>query len=369
MEISTLVLLVIVAVLLVAFALTAWVLIRRNRRTRDELQRRYADEETSLVERQASATRELQSTHNETLATLTTRHDAEMTQRLEAHEEQVRALTAERDAAIANEEGSRLLAGRGLRWELASREVLVDACEAAGLDAIVATNIVFSPSDEGSIAPYCAQLDHLVITEKAVVLVDSKNWKGLILDGKKPSSLAGALGVLFDESTLPTSFAIAVSRDGGERLDVRTLLGADSPASQVRRQARRFHQHLSARHGSAPYLQTCVFYSHPDARVWTGGLDETAKAQPTRIASVRTIQKALLDAQTGEPAGPSSHQLTQLVTTVRELGADLHGTGRFASEFRSPVPLNFRMPAHGNLSAQAASSEGPRIRERRSERV
>jgi Sec-independent protein translocase protein TatA len=367
MEISTVVLLIAVAVVLVAFAVTVWALARRNRRVREELQRRYAEDETSLMERQESATRELQNAHSETVATLTARHDAETKQRLEAHEEQVRALVAERDAAIANEEGSRLLAGRGLRWELASREVLVDACEAAGLDAIIATNIVFSPRDEGSTAPYCAQLDHLVITEKAVVLVDSKYWKGLILDGKKPSTLAGALGVLFDESTLPTSFAIAVSRDGGERLDVRTLLGTESPAAQVRRQARRFHAHLAAQHGSAPYLQTCVFYSHPDARVWTGGLDETERAQPTRIASVRTIQKALLDAQSGGPAGPTSHQVTQLVATVRDLGADLHGTGRFASEFRSPVPLNFRMPAHGALSGTA--TDGPRIRERRSIRA
>ncbi|WP_295033568.1 nuclease-related domain-containing protein [uncultured Microbacterium sp.] len=367
MEIPTLVLLVVVAVLIIAFALTVWGLSRRNRRVNDELRRRYADEESSLVERQASATRELQSTHDETLAGLTARHDTETKQRLDAHAEQVRTLTAERDAAIANEEGSRLLAGRGLRWELASREVLVDACEAAGLDAIVATNIVFSPRDEGSLAPYCAQLDHLVITEKAVVLVDSKNWKGLILDGKKPSSLAGALGVLFDENALPTSFAISVTPDGAERLDVRTHLGSDSPASQVRRQARRFHQHLLAQHGSAPYVQTCVFYSHPDARLWTSGLDETAHAQPTRITSVRTIQKALLDAQTGGPAGPSSHQLTQLVATVRELGADLHGTGRFASEFRSSVPLTFRMPARGALSPAAA--DGPRIRESRGART
>lgn len=367
MEIPTLVLLIAVAVLVVAFIVTVWMLSRRNRRVTDELQRRYTEGENTLIERQADVTRELQSSHDETLAALTAQHHNEISQRTQAHEEQVRSLIAERDAAVANEEGSRLLAGRGLRWELASREVLVDACDAAGLDAIIATNIVFSPRDEGSIAPYCAQLDHLVITEKAIVLVESKYWQGLILDGKKPSTLAGALGVLFDESTLPTSFVIAISRDGNERLDVRTLLDADSPASQVRQQAHLFHQHLVAQHGSAPSLQTCVFYSHPDARVWTGGLDGTEHAEPTRIASVRTIQKALLDAQSGGAAGPSSHQLTQLVATVRELGADLHGTGRFASEFRSPVPLDFRMPAHGALAA--ASADGPRIRERRSVRA
>ena len=173
--------------------------------------------------------------------------------------------------------------------------------------------------------------------------------------------------MLFDESALPTSFAISVTPDGTERLDVRTHLGSDSPASQVRRQARRFHRHLLAQHGSAPYVQTCVFYSHPDARLWTSGLDETTRAQPTRIASVRTIQKALIDSQTGGPAGPSSHQLTQLVATVRELGADLHGTGRFASEFQSSVPLTFRMPAHGALSTPA--SDGPRIRASRGARI
>lgn len=95
MEIPTLVLLVVVAVLIIAFALTVWGLSRRNRRVNDELRRRYADEESSLVERQASATRELQSTHDETLAGLTARHDTETKQRLDAHAEQVRTLTAE----------------------------------------------------------------------------------------------------------------------------------------------------------------------------------------------------------------------------------------------------------------------------------
>ncbi|MBS1907740.1 MAG: NERD domain-containing protein, partial [Actinobacteria bacterium] len=321
----TLILLVAVAVLLIAFALTVWGLSRRNRRVRDELQRRFADEESSLVERQAAATRDLQSAHSETLATLTAQHDTEVRERLDAHEEQVRTLAAERDAAIANERGSRQLAGQGMRWELASRELLVDACSAAGLDAIVATNIVFAPHDAEATAPYCVQLDHLVITEKAVMLVDSKNWKGLVFDGKKPSTMAGALSILFDETVLPTSYAISLKRDGAGSVSVRSRLDAESPAFQVRRQARRFHGHLAARHGSAPYLQTCVFYSHPDARVWTDGLDQGESGRATRIASARTIQKALLDAQTGGPTAPTSHQLTQLVATLRELGADLHG--------------------------------------------
>ena len=84
-----------------------------------------------------------------------------------------------------------------------------------------------------------------------------------------------------------------------------------------------------------------------------------APAAPTRIASVRTIQKALIDAQTGGPAGPWSHQLTQLVAAVRELGADLHGTGRFAERVQSSVPLTFRMPARGTLSVTGRGIRRP----------
>ena len=92
MEIPTLILLVVVAVLVIAFALTVWGLSRRNRRANDELRRRYADEESSLVERQATVMRELQSTHDETLAGLTARHDTETKERIDAHAEQLLSL-------------------------------------------------------------------------------------------------------------------------------------------------------------------------------------------------------------------------------------------------------------------------------------
>ncbi|MGN8026222.1 nuclease-related domain-containing protein [Microbacterium sp. 22242] len=371
MENSTLVLIIVVAVLLIALALTAWGMTRRTRRAREALeaaQRDHSSQASALSERHASETRQLQQQHDAALAELTARSTAQSQQLSTEYEAQQSRLQTERDAAVRMSAEAQRLAGQGMRWELASRELLVDACTAAGLDAIVATNIVFSPHDDEAAAPYCVQLDHLVITEKAITVVDSKNWKGLIFDGRKPSSMAGALSVLFDEAALPTSFAISLRRDGAGSVSVRSKFGAESPAFQVRRQARRFHGHLAARHGSAPYLQTCVFYSHPDARVWTDGLDEGERGRATRIASARTIQKVLLDAQSAGSAAPSSHQLTQLVDTVRELGADLHGTGRFASEFVSPVALTLRVPPRGARvvpSTPPPSTSGPRMTARR----
>ncbi len=371
MDSPTLFLIVAVAVLLIALALTAWCMNHRNRRTREELaaaRSQHSSAENALAEQHAGQARELQEQHDAALAEVGAEHEAQAQQRRAAHEAELASLQAERDAAVTAGTESQLLAGRGMRWELVSRELLVDACTAAGLDAIIATNVVFSPHDEEATAPYCAQLDHLVITEKAVVLIDSKHWRGLVFDGKKPSSMAGALSILFDESALPASYAISLRRDGDGSVAVRSKLGEESPAFQVRRQARRFHGHLAARHGSAPYLQTCVFYSHPDARVWTDGLDEGETGRATRIASVRTIQKALLDAQAGGATAPSSHQLTQLVDTVRSLGADLHGTGRFASEFSSPVPLTFRVPpraARVGSAGHHAVTDAPRIASRR----
>ena len=55
MEIPTLVLLIAVAELVVAFIVTVWMLSRRNRRVTDELQRRYTEGENTLIERQADA--------------------------------------------------------------------------------------------------------------------------------------------------------------------------------------------------------------------------------------------------------------------------------------------------------------------------
>lgn len=371
METSTLALIVTAAVLFIALVVIAWVMNGRTRRAKEELaaaQQEHSSEESALAARHASEKRELLQQHDTTLAELAVRNDSQTQQRLTEHETEISRLQAERDAAVRAGTASQQLAGQGMRWELASRELLVDACTAAGLDAIIATNIVFPPHDDEATAPYCVQLDHLVITEKAVVLVDNKNWKGLIFDGKKPSSMAGSLSILFDETALPTSYAISLKRDSDGSVSVRSKLDHESPAFQVRRQARRFHGHLAARHGSAPYVQTCVFYSHPDARVWTDGLDEGEKGRSTRIASARTIQKALIDVQSSGSGALTSHQLTQLVATVRELGADVHGTGRFASEFASPVPLTFRVPARAArtaVTAPVATHDGPRMAARR----
>lgn len=365
MDISTLVLLVIVAVLVVAFTLTAWGLSRRNRRMQaslDETRRQQELTANEVSTRHAANLREIEARHGADLSALGQQHERLWLQRDADHAAAMNELAAERDEASLGRDRARFLAASGLKWELSSRELLVKACSEAGLDAIVATNIVFAPGDSESGKPYCAQLDHLVITEKAIVLIDSKNWAGVIFDGMRPSSLAGALSVLTDEQSLPDSYAICWSRDGGEALRVRSRLGQDSPVTKIRRQARRFNHHLKAQLTSAPFVQTCVFYSHPESRVLSKAAAPADGTWPTRIASVRSIRQVLVDAQSGGPTGPTSQQLTGLVEILRGLGADLYGVGRFAADLVSPVPLDYRMPPSKKLFRPDGSGTSPQAR-------
>ncbi|WP_067196407.1 nuclease-related domain-containing protein [Microbacterium sp. XT11] len=307
---------------------------------------------TAELERaHAEALRERDADHDAALATQSLAHWHKMRNAERRHEEKLAELETEltrKDAVLTR---ALAQASTGIKWELASRSAIVAACETADIDAIVATNIVFVP-DEDADDVFCAQVDHLVLSPNAALLIDSKRWNGLVFDGVRPSTRAQPLAALFDESAFTGSFALHLTPRGKETrsIDVRTYLDADAPAQRARLQAIRLLRYLRLQAAALDHIDTCVFYSHPDATVVTSGYDGSGRFR-THIAHTHTLAGVLQRVHSGGDGGIDPQQLTRVASVIRRLGADLVGTGRYASEYTSPIPLT----KHDRLTAARPS--------------
>jgi hypothetical protein len=270
------------------------------------------------------------------------------------HHQHVLALQAGQAASDALRDRALHLAARGMRWELNSREALVKACEAASLNAIVATNVVFSVvSEEKS---FCAQIDHVVVTDNTVLVIDSKYWNGLVFDGTRPSQLAAAFAALLDEKKLTPPFAVHLRQRDDATIGLRVEPGHASPVRQVRLGASRLQAYLTPRVGDLPYIDTCVFYSHPNATVVTPGVDVQGNAR-TLVADVHTIGSMLRRAHTARPEQSSPERVDQITEALIELGADIVRTGAFAVDGPvSPVALDYRIQTRRERSLARAGA-------------
>ncbi|GAT74555.1 hypothetical protein MHM582_3060 [Microbacterium sp. HM58-2] len=271
-------------------------------------------------------------------------HRAEIDAHTLEHDKQVSVLQTEKQATDALRARAVSAAAQGMRWELASRHQLVRACEAAGIDAVIATNVVFTPAEPAA-HPFCAQIDHLVITGNAVLVVESKRWDGVVFDGIRPSTHAAAFAALFDDADLAAPFAVQLTRPNADSPTIESRFSTDkrAPALQARRQAMRLHELLRRRSGAVPFIDTCVFYSHPHAQVFAHDYDGEGKAR-TAIATSESIRRVITDVHESKTTGLTRAQATLVIDTIRELGADLVGTGRFAAEYQSAVPLEHSVP-------------------------
>ncbi|PKI91128.1 hypothetical protein CW368_07645 [Actinomycetales bacterium SN12] len=272
-----------------------------------------------------------------------------------AHDQQVMAMRAGQAASDALRDSALHLAARGMRWELNSREALVKACEAASLNAIIATNVVFAVvSDKRS---FCAQIDHVVVTDNTTLVIDSKYWNGLVFDGTKPSQLAAQFAALLDEKQLTPPFAVHLRQRDPASIGLRVDAGPAAPVRQARVGASRLHTYLSERVGELSFIDTCVFYSHPDATVVTPGVDVQGNTR-TLIADVHTIGAVLRRAHTARREQSSPERVDRIVDALTELGADIVRTGAFAVDRPvSPVALDYRMQTRRERSLARAGSE------------
>lgn len=141
-------------------------------------------------------------------------------------------------------------------------------------------------------------------------------------------------------------------------IGLRVDAGASSPARQVRVGASRLHTYLKPLVGELPFIDTCVFYSHPDATVVTPGVDVQGNAR-TLIADVHTIGGMLRRAHTARPEQSSPERVDRIAEALTALGADIVRTGAFAVDRpASPVALDYRIQSRRERSRARAATAG-----------
>jgi hypothetical protein len=241
-----------------------------------------------------------------------------------AHEREQAGLQSRIELAERAAAETRDLLRTGMQWEEASQHVLADVCRDVGLTGALITNVVFVPVETTRERKFVAQIDHLIVCESGALIVESKKWKGLVFDGIIPSEVHPSLGGLVDESGLQAPFALQVKndtvvpRDGETRVwwQVSCRAGSVSPRKQVQLQGRRIHDLARHELGFAPWFDTCVFYSHPDATVHVGSPDMSTKR--TSVVRNRAELRAVVRSLVSRP--PSELTPTRVESLVGMLG-------------------------------------------------
>ncbi|QIS41929.1 NERD domain-containing protein [Clavibacter capsici] len=290
--------------ILVALLVLVLALLVRDRRRRDASARHALDAAAADAERRrivdaTERTRSLSIAEEHrvtTVAELTAMHAAE----LAAAEERTRI-------ARVDEQAARELVSATWGHEASSHAHIVAAFAAARLPGILATNVVFSrTSDDG--ARFVQQIDHVVVTARTVLIIENKRWRGIVFDGVVPSSEHAAFAQLVDESSLGRTFAVQIARlsksaSSQERI-VRSHVGRESPATQVRGQAVGLRELLEERLGLRVWCETAVLYSHDGASLFVRPEDRTDGGAVTRILAGRSgldayVREMALSAGTG----------------------------------------------------------------------
>ena len=282
---------------------------------------------TRLVEENATQAAEF--------ATAISQKDAETLQ-LEA--QQKKSLEDQSAAHSKNIERLREWLGRGLQGEGISRQHLVQACETLGVSGFVATNVCFV-AHRGS-TPYIHQLDHVIVADSMLFVIEAKHWKGRIFHRHRFEDDSGPFSVdalpMFDDVGPQERYVLKIEDDGSMLWlpDGRT----PEPAKQVQQQAIQFKKFLTTSLGQSPgNILNCVFYSHPSSNLQGGArtfgkytwVTQTEQLLP--VLEEMQHQRRTMDA----PAVPVG-ELHGLITS---LGADIVGVGRYANTWQSVFPL------------------------------
>ena len=250
---------------------------------------------------------------------------------LKQHDRWVQHTASLQTSFDAELERVRAWASMGLRWEGGSRDLIVTAAERHRLEGFIATNICFKGSDSRS--SYVHQIDHLLVSQWGMMIIESKRWNGLIFHGKGSSPDTVSQQV--------TRFGPLVNLAEHERYVIHvkeseapTVLRGDKsrdPVKQVRAQAAALANHLRAQGLSeVPYIRTCVFYSH-DRSILIGGSFNDAG---TSVVDLAGLEAALVVKR--DRLNPEI--LRGLASWARVHGADIMGLGAYREEWRSLFP-------------------------------
>jgi hypothetical protein len=298
------------AVVTVALAAQTWVQRRRRQRWRvelDEQQTRSAGDLRAVTESNARQVDAIVAAH--------------------AHDLQT-AEDGTRDALAAVED-ARAFAATGMKWEAASHKLIADACESLRIDAVLATNVVFIPQDAPADSPFLAQIDHVLVTDASVLVIESKWWRGVVFDGVRPSSIHASFGAFLDDSELVAPFSLQVVADSDERVRVRRHAAVHAPAPQARQQARRLSGLIRKELGRGLLVRSCVFYAHPEVTLHASPRDTGAKSISTDIIGRSRLREVIK--RTSSSDGQSSDLPARLTPLLVSLGAHVVGFGRYES--------------------------------------
>lgn len=278
-------------------------------------------------------------THEAERAALIAAHEQDSSLLRIGHERDLAAEQEQRRVAEAAAQATREQLRKGMYWEEASQQVLAELCVELGVNGALVTNVVFVPVDTTRERKFVAQIDHLLLLESGALIVEAKNWRGLVFDGVTPSSVHPSFAGLLSETDLTPPFAIQISNDSVRPKEgpvqlwwkVRVEAGYAAPATQARRQANRISEFTKQRLGFAPWFATCVFYSHPDATTHVAPQDRTANGSVTTIVGNRDNLRDVIRDGAGRPSTAlTPHQLEKLIGLFSTQGAHIDRFGTYA---------------------------------------
>ena len=234
---------------------------------------------------------------------------------------------------------------RKVEHELGSREFLLEQCRDLGLSGALLTNVRYVTRSKAN-KPFHQQIDHLLVAEGCVAVVESKNWAGLIFDGLQPGSVHCSWDSVFDGIHLDDDFAVHVkrSREFGStsNLTMRVVsesFGGTPPRRQAINQARNLQKVLAAKPGLRPpeFIRPTVFYSHAEATVHAA--DGVAGRSKT-VVPVLTMEgdtvREFLRRESRVHRGPID--VRGIVNTLAPQATDITGFGDYEKEW-TPVLL------------------------------
>lgn len=243
------------------------------------------------------------------------------------HAAEIGAARAQHETEI---ERIRAWAVSGMRWDVGSRDRIIEAARRAGLHGFLATNVCFRA--KGASGAFVHQIDHLLVTPYRMVVVEAKNWDGIIFHYRSggTETLQQQLELFPELSGMPanTPYVMCV-RDAAPPIVKRDDTGGD-PTRQVFTQAMALKDALrqSPARIDMNYVDTCVFYAHPRSRV---------NAAPERMNHTVVVDGPGLDRLLATRT-PTSRMipLETVAAWVTAHGADMYGLGRYADTWVSP---------------------------------
>lgn len=246
--------------------------------------------------------------------------------------------------------------------ERTSRANILAACREARIDAVVLSNVLFRPTDAVDGKVFHAQVDHLVVTDRGLLIVESKYWKYAVFDGVDFRAESAVLNALFGDLAGDPTRQPAVHL---YREDDQVKLRTSNPAGQVRRQAQRLSSFLTTRGITPPWINTCVYYCHPHCSVHHADFNN----QTAVVSTYPALGRAIMTTHTADTARVD---VDAIVKVLAPLSTDTTGTGIHSpkwpsvldahSEDASPVSASFQSAGagrHARAPMSAMTSSRP----------